>query len=58
MAAEVTGRRPVLAARVRSAVPYRFRPFRRTGNAWPTEGGDLVIQQIDDGKVAEAIRPA
>ncbi len=54
MATEVTGSGQFSPPRLRSAVPYRWPAISPDGKyAVYRRGDDLVIQQVDDGKVAK-----
>ena len=54
MATEVTGSGQFSPPRLRSAVPYRYPAVSPDGKRVAYKsGGDLVIQQMDDGKVAK-----
>jgi len=54
MATEVTGNEQFSPPRVRSAMPYRYPAVSPDGKCVAYKsGGDLVIQQLDDKKVAK-----
>jgi SAM-dependent methyltransferase len=54
MATEITGSGQFSPPRLRSAVPYRYPAVSPDGKRVAyMSGGDLIIQQMDDGKIAK-----